>query len=299
MTLEASNLAVDLPPRRVLSGVNLTITPGEMVAVVGPNGSGKSTLVRALAGLLRPADGSVTLDGRCLDRYPKRALARRRGLLTQSADIPQLTTVREHVAMGRHAHASALASLFRNTNQASHNTAIQNAMRSCGIAHLADRRVEALSGGERQRVRLATTLAQEPTILLLDEPLSGLDIEHQLSLLDLLKNLNADTGVTVICVIHELGLALRHFRRILALHGGAIAADGAGRDVLTTRTLRTVFGVEGCACFDLPDHPVVVCKTPGDCAGTNLGSPQVITPSLNRTMLAYETTGTPTLESNR
>ncbi len=285
MTLQARNLAVDLPPRRVLTGVDLTIEPGEMVAIVGPNGSGKSTLLRALAGLLRPAAGSITLDAKPLHRYTKRTLARRRGLLAQSADLPQLTTVREHVAMGRHAHASALASLFRSGDQATHDYAIDRAMQRCGVAHLSDRRMEALSGGERQRVRLATTLAQEPAYLMLDEPLTGLDIEHQLSLLDLLRQLNTETGVTVVCVIHELGLALRHFPRILALHDGGVAADGSGRDVLTTPTLRTVFGVEGCACFDLPDHPVVVCKSPGECAaGREL--PQVVTPSLDRQPIA-------------
>lgn len=281
MTLKANNLSIDLPPRRVLAGVNVTIDSGEMVAIVGPNGSGKSTLLRALAGLLRPAAGSVTLDAKPLHRYPKRALARRRGLLAQSADLPQLTTVREHVAMGRHAHASALSAIFKSGDQQAHIAAIDTAMDRCGIAHLADRRMEALSGGERQRVRLATTLAQEPAVLMLDEPLTGLDIEHQLSLLDLLKELNTVTGVTVICVIHELGLALRHFPRILAVHDGAIAADGTGRQVMTTPTLRTVFGVEGCACYDLPDHPVVVCKTPGQCAASNGNAHSIVTVSRN------------------
>ena len=261
MTLAARNLAVDLGAARILQSVDLAITPGEMVAIIGPNGSGKSTLLRALAGLLRPSAGEVTLDGKPLHRYPKRALARRRGLLAQSADMPQLTTVREHVAMGRHAHASPLAGLFKTQNPADHQTPINDAMARCGIEHLASRRMEALSGGERQRVRLATTLAQQPDILMLDEPLNGLDIEHQLSLLDLLKDLNALSQATIVCVIHDLGLALRHFPRIVALHGASIAADGQGKDVLTQGTLRTVFGVEGCACFDLPGHPVVVCKS--------------------------------------
>lgn len=286
MTLRAHNLAIDLPPRRVLTGVDLAIEPGEMVAIIGPNGSGKSTLLRALAGLLRPAEGAVTLDAKPLHRYPKRALARRRGLLAQSADLPQLTTVREHVAMGRHAHANALTALFRSADQAAHNAAIDTAMRRCAITHLADRRMEALSGGERQRVRLATTLAQEPAILMLDEPLTGLDIEHQLSLLDLLRQLNADTGVTVICVIHELGLALRHFPRIIAVHQGAIAADGPGRQVFSTPTLRDVFGVDGCACFDLPDHPVVVCKSAGSCAAAGRPTPDVVVPSRERVPIA-------------
>ncbi|MGD1914639.1 MAG: ABC transporter ATP-binding protein [Phycisphaerales bacterium] len=280
MTLAAHELVVDLGSNRVLNGVDLSITPGEMVAIVGPNGSGKSTLLRALAGLLRPAAGGTTLDAKPLHRFAKRSLARRRGLLAQTADLPQLTTVREHVAMGRHAHTSPLATLFRSVDQATHNAAINAAMDRCGVAHLAERRMEALSGGERQRVRLATTLAQQPDILLLDEPLTGLDIEHQLGLLDLLSDLNTATGTTVVCVIHDLGLALRHFPRIVAVHEGRIAADGPGDRVLDAKTLRTVFGVEGCACFDLPGHPVVVCRSHS--CGERDTKPEVVTPSLDR-----------------
>lgn len=290
VTLSATSLTVDLGARRVLHGVDATIAPGEMVAIVGPNGSGKSTLLRAMAGLLKPAEGAITLDAKPLHRYPKRALARRRGLLAQSADLPQLTTVREHVAMGRHAHASPLTALFRASDQAAHNRAIDAAMARCSVDHLADRRMEALSGGERQRVRLATTLSQQPGILMLDEPLTGLDIEHQLSLLDLLTDLNAVCGTTVLCVIHDLGLALRHFPRIIAVHQGRIAADGPSREVLTPHVLRTVFGVDGCACFDLPGHPVVVCKSQACCALDDSldarPTPEVVTPTMGRQPLA-------------
>jgi len=288
MTLAATSLTVDLGPRRVLQHVDLAIAPREMVAIVGPNGSGKSTLLRTLAGLLKQTKGEVTLDAKPLHRYRKRALARRRGLLAQSADMPQLTTVREHVAMGRHAHASPIAGLFRSSGQASHSRAINAAMARCGIDHLADRRMEALSGGERQRVRLATTLAQQPDILMLDEPLNGLDIEHQLSLLDLLADLNTASGTTVVCVMHDLGLALRHFPRIIALHEGAIAADGPGRSVLTPTILRNVFGVDGCACFDLPGHPVVVCKSQACCQHEPMDAgarTEAITPSLERRLM--------------
>ncbi len=261
MTLAAHELTVNLGTTRVLNGVSIAIAPGEMVAIIGPNGSGKSTLLRAMAGLIKPATGDTTLDGKSLREYSKRALAHRRALLTQAADLPQLTTVREHVAMGRHAHTSPLATLIRGANQADHNTALDAAMDRCGVAHLAHRRMEALSGGERQRVRLATTLAQRPDILLLDEPLTGLDIEHQLSLLGLLGDLNAAQGTTIACVIHDLGLALRHFPRVVAVHQGRIAADGPGERVLDAETLENVFGVEGAACFDLPGHPVVVCRS--------------------------------------
>ena len=281
MTLAAHDLIVDLGSNRVLNGIDLTVSPGEMLAIVGPNGSGKSTLLRAIAGLLRPAGGGTSLDTKPLHRYPKRALARRRALLTQSADLPQLTTVREHVAMGRHAYTNPLSSLFRTADQTTHNAAIDAAMERCGVAHLAHRRMEALSGGERQRVRLATTLAQQPDILLLDEPLTGLDIEHQLGLLDLLTDLNTATSTTVVCVIHDLGLALRHFPRIVAVHQGRLAADGPGDRVLDAQILSNVFGVDGCACFDLPGHPVVVCRSQARNERGRQPRPEVVTPSLD------------------
>ena len=279
MILAAHKLTVDLGTHRVLDGVDVSIASGEMVAIVGPNGSGKSTLLRTLAGLLTPTAGEVTLDAKPLHRYRKRDLAQRRGLLAQTADMPQLTTVREHVAMGRHAHTHPLAGLLRTGTHADHEHAILAAMQRCGVDHLAERRMEALSGGERQRVRLATTLAQQPGILLLDEPLNGLDIEHQLALLDLLADLNTVNHTTVVCVIHDLGLALRHFPRIIAIHRGTIAADGPGRRVLTPPVLRSVFGVDGCACFDLPGHPVVVCKSQGCCALDESPFPRVVVPT--------------------
>lgn len=254
MTLLAQALRVRLAHAEVIRGIDLRIEPHDMVAVVGPNGSGKSTLVRTLAGLLRPSGGAVTLDGRPLARWSPQQRAARLGLLAQAAPVPELTSVREHVGLGRHARRSWLGRWTTGDEDA-----VRDAIDACEISHLTDRRVDALSGGERQRVRLATLLAQRPHTLLLDEPLTGLDIEHQLGLLDLLSRLNA-AGRGIVCVLHDLGLALRCFPRVVVLHEGRIAADGPPTQVLCPRVFESVFRVEGRIGCELGGDPVVLCR---------------------------------------
>lgn len=254
--LRAENITVHLGPRRIINGASLTVNDRDMIAVVGPNGSGKSTLIRTLAGILAPRSGRVTLDDHTLRTWPRRKLARRLGMLAQSAETPALTTVRDHVGLGRHAHRT----IFRGDPRAD-ALAIQSAMHRCEIDHLAQRRVDQLSGGERQRVRLATLLAQNPGILLLDEPLTGLDIEHQLSLLELLRRLNAEDGRAVVCVLHDLDLALRYFPRIIVLHDGRIVGDGPPAHVLCPRLFASVFRVEGRLGREQSGEPIV-CTRP-------------------------------------
>lgn len=255
MTLSAESLSVRLGQTEVLHGIDLSIEPGEMVAVVGPNGSGKSTLVRTLAGILKPESGKARIDGACVHALSPRTRAGRLGLLTQSADTPGITTVVEHVGLGRHYKRSFLKRWTREDA-----AAVESAMSISGVTHLAGRRMEDLSGGERQRVRLATLLAQEPSFLLLDEPLTGLDIEHQLGLLHVLERLNADENRTIVCVLHDLDLALRFFRRVVVLHQGVIAAEGSPRDVLCPRIFESVFKVEGRVGIADGGDPVVVCR---------------------------------------
>ena len=254
MTLAAESLRVRLGSAEIIRGIDLRVHRGEMLAVVGPNGSGKSTLVRTLAGLLQPSAGLVTLDAQPLARWSPAERAARIGLLAQAAPIPELTTVREHIGLGRHPHR---AWLRRWTAEDQH--AVRDAIRACEVAHLADRQLQSLSGGERQRVRLATLLAQQPRTLLLDEPLTGLDIEHQLGLLELLESLNA-AGRSVVCVLHDLNLAARCFPRIAVLHEGRIAADGPPADVLTPRVFESVFRVSGRITREPSGQPVVLCR---------------------------------------
>ncbi|MEM1330959.1 MAG: ABC transporter ATP-binding protein [Planctomycetota bacterium] len=255
MTLIADTLRVRLGQAEILHGIDLEITAGQRVAIVGPNGSGKSTLVRTLAGLLAPASGTAAIDGTAVRSMRPRARAARLGLLAQSAEAPGLTTVEEHVGLGRHSKRSYLSRWTPSDTKA-----VREAMGTCEVGHLSSRRMENLSGGERQRVRLATLLAQDPEYLLLDEPLTGLDIEHQLGLLHLLNDLNSDRGRTIVCVLHDLDLALRFFNRIVVIHEGRVAADGAPRDVLCPQIFERVFRVNGRVGCEAGGDPVIMCR---------------------------------------
>ncbi|MEO1585456.1 MAG: ABC transporter ATP-binding protein [Planctomycetota bacterium] len=255
MTLIAETLHVTLGNAEIIYGIDLRIDTGEMVAVVGPNGSGKSTLVRTVAGLLKPESGRILVDGRPIRSMSPRQRASQLGLLAQSAQPPSLTTVEEHIGLGCHSKRSILS---RWTTADS--DAVRDAMATCEVTHLATRRLENLSGGERQRVRLATLLAQDPGHLLLDEPLTGLDIEHQLGLLHLLQRLNTDRGRTVVCVLHDLDLALRFFERVVVIHQGHIAADGTPSEVLCPRIFESVFRVDGRVGCEVGGEPVIMCR---------------------------------------
>ncbi len=272
MTLACSQLRVNLGRTEILHGVDLSIADGEMVAIVGPNGSGKSTLIRTLAGLIRPAHGRVLIDGARVDRLRPRDRAESLGLLTQSAGIPGLTTVVEHVGLGRH-HKRRLFGSWKPEDSRS----TKAAMEQCEIGHLADRSMEDLSGGERQRVRLATLLAQDPRALLLDEPLTGLDIEHQLGLLHLLQTLNRDHARSVVCVLHDLDLALRFFGRVIIIAGGRIAADGHPSDVLCPRIFADVFKVDGRVGREVGGEPVILCR---QCPPNSPPSPAGVPPEI-------------------
>jgi len=255
--LSAHDLHVELGGASVLRGLSIDVDPGEMVAVVGPNGSGKSTLVRTLAGLLRPVSGRVRLAGRSVHTLGRRERARLLGLLVQSAEAPPLTSVREHVAFGRHAYRG----LFTG-DRARDAEMVTDAMTTCEVESLAARPVDELSGGERQRVRLATLLAQDPRLLLLDEPLTGLDIQHQLALLTLLRELNRDRERTLVCVLHDLSLALRFFPRAIVIHEGRISADGPPATILCPGLLRSVFRVEGRVSCAHAEDPVIIWNRP-------------------------------------
>ena len=257
MSIRVENIHTHLGSTLILNGVSLEIQQGEMVAIVGPNGSGKSTLLRTIAGVIRAQRGEVLLDSQPIGAIKKRELAHRLCFLSQSADIPQLTTVAEHVALGRHTHRRLFSGYGHGDADA-----IDNAMKTCQVEHLADRRLTELSGGERQRVRLATLLAQDPNNLLLDEPLNGLDIEHQLAILELLRSVHLERSKTVVCVLHDLELALRYFDRIIVINDGQIHDDGCCEDVLCPELFRTVFKVDGRIGREECGLPVVVCQHP-------------------------------------
>ncbi len=255
MSLSVKDLHVRLGSNHVLKGIDFSIEEGQLVAILGPNGCGKSTLLRTLSGIIKPSSGEVRLEGEALQSHRRRDRARKLGLLNQADAIPMMTTVRDHVAIGRHPHRS----YFKDATNVDAEC-IDEAIRLCEIEHLSDLRVERLSGGERQRVRLATLFAQSPSTLLLDEPLTGLDLEHRFALLHLLADLSREQGRTVVVVLHDLEIAMRFFDRLLVIHDGLLAADGAPDRVLTGDLMSSVFNVDATLGHEpQTGQPVIVC----------------------------------------
>ena len=240
MTLHIENIAFGYPGyESTLAGITLAAREGEVLGLLGPNGSGKTTLLRLMCGLLSPQSGQVLLDGRPIAALRPRVLARTLALVPQSATRPEGFTALDVVLMGRHAHIPR----FGRESEADVETA-KRAMRRTGVEALAERGVEALSGGEWQRVLIARALAQEAAFLLLDEPVSNLDIRYQLEILRLLHALSRE-GCSVVLVMHDINLAARFCDRLAVLCGGTLRAEGAPGDVLTPTLLRDVYGVAG------------------------------------------------------
>jgi iron complex transport system ATP-binding protein len=235
--LEARGLVVDRGRRSVLRGVELALDAGAGLALVGPNAAGKSTLVRALAGLLAPAAGDVRLEGRPLAVWPRSALARRVALVAAEDEAPDRLAVEDRVALGRYPHRGPLAP-FREEDR----EAVRRALRQTEIEHLARRPLGTLSAGERQLALLARGLAQDPAVLLLDEPATHLDVRHQLHLFRVLDDVRA-RGVAVLAVIHDLQRAAAWAPRMALLHEGRIAASGPPASVLESEAAEQAFGV--------------------------------------------------------
>jgi iron complex transport system ATP-binding protein len=239
----ARDLAVGFPlpggeRREVLRGVNLAVVRGELVALLGTNGSGKTTLLRTFAGSLVPDRGTVMFEGRSVADWHRQALAQRVAVLPQQVDLPSGFRVSELVAMGRAPHARRL---FAST--AEDERAIARALLDADAADLADRPAEELSGGERQRLLVAMALAQEPDLLLLDEPTLHLDLAHQVALLGAIRRLRDQRGLTVLAVLHDLNLAAAFAPRVAILDEGRVVADGPPAEVLSPDLVRRVFGV--------------------------------------------------------
>jgi iron complex transport system ATP-binding protein len=223
----------------VVDSLDLALTDGSFTAIVGPNGCGKSTLLRALGRLLRPTEGTVLLDGRAITATPTREVAKVLGLLPQSPLAPEGLTVADLVARGRHPHQSWLRQ-WSSDDEA----IVAEALAWTDMTEHADTPVDALSGGQRQRAWISMALAQGTDLLLLDEPTTYLDLAHQVDVLELVGRLHAERGRTVVVVLHDLNLAARYARRLVAMKDGVLVAEGTPAEVLTEQLLAEVFELE-------------------------------------------------------
>ena len=242
--LHADGVTLAYDKRVVAEGLDVEIPDRGFTAIVGPNACGKSTLLRALARMLKPREGTVLLDGKVIGELPSKQVARRLGLLSQTSTAPDGITVVDLVARGRHPHQSLLRQWSRDDERA-----VQAAVAATRVDDLALRPVDELSGGQRQRVWLAMALAQETQLLLLDEPTTFLDIQHQIEVLDMCAELH-EQGRTLVAVLHDLNQACRYADHLIALREGAVVARGAPADVVDAELVERVFGVR---CRVMPD----------------------------------------------
>ncbi|MDE2525451.1 MAG: ABC transporter ATP-binding protein [Methanocorpusculum sp.] len=234
--ISAERLCVSYGDHKVLRDLSLAVEEGRFIGILGPNGCGKTTFLRALSRILEPVSGVVMIEGMDVAAYDTRALARILGCVRQETDVAFPFTVREIVLMGRHPHIGRLAPL----GEADLSIA-DEAMRRTNTLHLADKLITEVSGGERQRVLIARTLAQQPKILLLDEPTSHLDINHQLEILSLIQELTPK--ITVVGVFHDFNLASYFCDRLILMSAGQIVAAGTPAEVLTAERIQMSFSV--------------------------------------------------------
>lgn len=237
--LEVQNISLSYNHHPVVEGLSFQLNPGELVGLVGPNGCGKSSIIRAVSRIIPLYAGKISLDGKELRLISHGELARRLGVVPQSPFIPETFTVSEVVLLGRNPHLGLLR------NESSKDLAVAGwAMERTGITHLAERRMGELSGGEKQRVTIARVLAQEPRIILLDEPTANLDINHQLEILDLIRSLCDEKELAVLIALHDLNLASQYCHRLLMLKKGQVHAVGTPREVITITNIKEVYGTD-------------------------------------------------------
>jgi iron complex transport system ATP-binding protein len=249
--IEARGVHLSRGERQVLRGVDLSVGEGEAVALVGPNAVGKSTLLRTLAGLLPVTSGEILVSGRPLRSWARDALARTVAVVASEEEGPALLTVHERVMLGRYPHRGPFRKMGTDDEEAA-----ARALEQCGITALTERRLGALSAGERQLAALARGLAQEPRVLLLDEPGAHLDVGHQLDLFRVLDEVCA-RGVAVIAVVHDLQRAAAWARRMVLLAEGRVASDGTPPQVLASEACARAFqvAIRGHAVPGVP-HPL-------------------------------------------
>jgi iron complex transport system ATP-binding protein len=235
--IQTNNLTFAYKDKPVLDGVSLSVERGEMVGILGPNGSGKTTLLKIFSAVLR-GRGEVKVNNRSIETFGKRELSRLFAMVPQESQILFPYTVAEIVLMGRASYHSPLALEGKKDLEV-----VRASMELTDSLSFSDRYLHELSGGEKQRVIIARALAQEPQILLLDEPSAFLDLKHQVQVFELMRRLNREHGLTIVAALHDLNLAALFFPRVVMLRDGKVYRDGSPKEVLTEKTIEEVYGV--------------------------------------------------------
>ncbi|WP_171646517.1 ABC transporter ATP-binding protein [Paenibacillus phytorum] len=237
--IKVAHLSQSFKEQQVLENISFEIKQGEFFGIIGPNGSGKSTLLRLISGIDPVKNGSVDLDGRLVSSYSRKELARWLAVLQQDALPPVGFTVREVVEMGRYPFQNWLGE-----EPADAEGLIDGIVRKLHLEPLIDRTIERLSGGERQRVALAKVMAQQPRLLMLDEPTTFLDIGYQVQMMDYIKEWQLESELTVVAVLHDLNLAAQYCTRLMVVHHGELAAIGTPDEIITSGLISEVYGTE-------------------------------------------------------
>ncbi len=235
LIIQTKNLSVELNGTKILNSVSVEIEPGEYVSIIGPNGAGKTTLMRCLLGMI-PYRGSVQIDGQECAQANSRQLAKTVSYVPQTHDLEFPLSVFDFVMMGRYPYLSPLAPA-----QKKDRNAVERALDVTGTTEFRDRLLRTLSGGERQKVYIAAALAQETPIILLDEPATFLDWKHQAEVMQLLKNINAECGTTIVAVNHDLNSAAHWSDRIVAIKDGSVLFEGPPSEIIQPAPLKELF----------------------------------------------------------
>ena len=237
--VEAKNIHISFKSKKIINGMDLKFVQGKITSIIGPNGSGKTTILKAICRNIKPSRGTITLNGRDIFSYNAKDFAKEVAFLSQNHECPGDLAVKELASYGRYAHKS-----WWKGSTEEDDSAVLWALEMTGMIDFADRSMGTLSGGEKQRAWISMALAQKPKLLVLDEPTTYLDICYQLGVLELIRRLNKNEGITVIMVLHDINQAARFSDEITIIKNGRAFASGSPCDVINVSNLREVFGVE-------------------------------------------------------
>ncbi len=239
ISFTGEDLYVSYGGPKIIEGLNVVIPSGEVTAIIGPNGCGKSTLLKALSRILTPEEGSVRLDGTDIKSIPTREVARKLGILTQNHREPEAISVSDLVRRGRYPHQG----IFDQWSTEDQN-AVDRALEVTGLGEHKEETVDELSGGQKQRAWIAMILAQDSTLMLLDEPTTHLDIPHQMEILEMLVKLSVHEGRTIVLVLHDINMASRYCTNLIGMKEGKILTTGKPSKVVTTEMVESIFGLK-------------------------------------------------------